>query len=51
MLHQGQASPGSLVYTPPLPQAVQNVILRQVAVQLCQRVKAACLLHRAAGTF
>ena len=45
MLHQGQPCPSGLMYAAPLPQAVQDVLLRQVAVQLCQCIETAGLLH------
>ena len=50
MLHQGQTRPCGLMYTAPFPQAIQDIVLRQVAVQLCQSIKAACLLYRANPT-
>ena len=45
VLHQGQPCPSGLMYAAPLPQAVQDVLLRQVAVQLCQGIETASLLH------
>ena len=45
MLHQGQARPGGLMYAAPLPQAIQDVLLRKVTVQLRQCIKTASLLH------